>query len=60
MKNREQFSRTSNLPSHGFKLKLVLTEAELGFSQNMKVVDLLKSKNFREESIFKLCPDFKV
>jgi len=42
----------------GFNLKMGRNETELGFSQNMKVVELFKSKNFHEESIFKLCPDF--
>ena len=58
MKNRDPLAQDVQPAQSGFKLKLVRMEAELGFSQNMKVGELFKNKNFHEESIFKLCPDF--
>ena len=43
-----------------FKLKTVPIGTELGFGQNMKVLDLFESYNFREESIFKFFMYFKL
>ena len=58
MKNQDQLAQDVQPGQSSFKLKLGRIEAELGFSQNMKVEELFESKNFHEESIFKLCPDF--
>ena len=58
MKNRDQFVQVLVLGQSSFKIKLGKIEAELGFSQNKKVGELFETKNFREESIFKLCSDF--
>ena len=58
MKIRDQFAQVLVLGQSSFKIKLGKIEAELGFSQNMKVGELFENKNFGEERIFKLCPDF--
>ena len=60
MKNRDQLAQDVQPGQSSFKLKLGQIEAELGFSQNIKVGEIFKSKNVREESIFKLCPDFEI
>ena len=43
IKTWDQIFQDEQPAFHGFKLKLVLIEIELGFSQNIRVVDLLKS-----------------
>ena len=43
MENRDPCAQDEQPAQSGFNLKLGRNETELGFSQNMKVVDLLKS-----------------
>ena len=60
MKNRELVRGTKFQRFTVFKLKLTLIQADLGLTQNMKVLDLFVSYNSYEESIFKFFLDFKL